>query len=277
MAIPKQYDADLQAILGKRHDNGADFWATADGRWGKGSPYSTFDCVLVLHELGMKRSDPVMTGAAKEILRTWQEDGRFRPAPKSVIYPCHTANAARALCRLGYARDRRLAETFEHLFSTQHVDGGWRCNAVKLGRSSETDASNPGVTLSVLDAFRFTKHANEDKRLDKGVKTLLSHWTTRKPLGPCGFGIGSLFGKLEYPFLRYNLFFFVYVLSFYGVARKSPKFRRALGALEEKVVDGKLVVENPNRGLAKLAFCRKGEPSRLATKRYKEILRNVAG
>ena len=31
-----------------------------------------------------------------------------------------------------------------------------------------------------------------------------------------------------------------------------------------QLVDGKLVVENPNRGLAKLAFCRKGEANRLA-------------
>lgn len=277
MVVAKQHESDVQAILARRHDNDADFWATPDGRWGKGSPFSTFDCAIMLSELGMKRSDPVMKGMAEVLLEAWREDGRIRSAPKSTMYPCHTANAARALCRLGYARDRRLKRTFEHLFEVQHSDGGWRCNTVKLGAIPGTDASNPGVTLHALDAFRFTDHLNADKRLDKAVKTLLSHWTTRKPLGPCNFGIGTLFGKVEYPFLRYNIFYYVHVLSFYDAGKKSPKFRQALKALEEKLVDGKAVVENPNRGLAKLAFCRKGEPSHLATKRYREVLRNVAG
>lgn len=275
MTVAAQDRADIEAILGRRHDNGADFWATSDGRWGKGSPYSTFDCALMLHELGLARTDPVLKGAANVILDAWRDDGRFRPAPKGAVYPCHTANAARSLCRLGYARDRRLKRTFEHLFATQHVDGGWRCNTVKLGRSPKTDASNPGVTLSALDAFRFTDRVDSDERLDRAVKTLLGHWTTKKPLGPCSFGIGTLFGKIEYPFLRYNLFFYVYVLSFYEAARESPAFRQALAALEAKLEGGQVVVENPHRGLAELAFCKKGERSRLATKRYREILRNV--
>ena len=57
------------------------------------------------------------------------------------------------------------------------------------------------------------------------MKTLLSHWKTRRPLGRCGFGIGTLFGKSEYPFLRYNRFFYVYALSFYDAAKKRTEFR----------------------------------------------------
>jgi hypothetical protein len=277
MAVLKQYQSDVDAILGKRHDNGADFWATADGRWGVGSPFSTFDCALILTELGVKRSDPVLRGIAEQILSSWQEDGRFRPAPKGAVYPCHTANATRALCRLGYARDRRLKRTFGHLFEVQHGDGGWRCNTIKLGRSPITDASNPGVTLAALDAFRFTPFLNSDKRLDKAVKFLLGHWKTRKPLGPCEFGIGTLFMQVEFPFLRYNLFFYLFVLSFYDAAKKAKPFKEALQAFESKLVDGKVVVENPNRRLAKFAVCKKGELSLLATKRYKEIRKNIDG
>jgi len=275
MPVRAEYADDLAAVVAKRHQHGGDFWATPDGRWGKGSPFSTFDCALILTELGVKRTDPLMKGIAATLFAAQRADGRFRPAPKGTVYPCHTANAARALCRLGHARERRLKRTFEHLFETQHTDGGWRCNTVKLGRSKTTDASNPGVTLNVLDAFRFTQHLNEDARLDRAAKTLLAHWKTRKPLGPCGFGIGTLFGQVEYPFLRYNLFYWVYVLSFYGAAREDARFREALRRLECKRVDGEVVVENPNRGLAKLAFCRKGEPSRLATRRYREIEKNL--
>jgi hypothetical protein len=261
MAVPKEYAGDVEAIKSRRHANGADFWATPDGRWGTGSPFSTFDCALMLTELGVKRSDPLMKGAAGVLLAAWRDDGRIRPAPKGAVYPCHTANAARVLCRLGYARDERLERTFEHFFEAQHDDGGWRCNTTKLGTSAVTDASNPGVTLNVLDAFRFTPRANQDKRLDAAAKTLL---------------IGTLFGKVEFPFRRYNLFHYVYVLSFYEKARKSPAFRQALRALEAKLADGKLVVESPPRDLAQLAFCKKGAPSRAATRRYREILANVS-
>jgi hypothetical protein len=60
----------------------------------------------------------------------------------------------------------------------------------------------------------------ETYQLEPAVETLLHHWTVRVPTGPCQFGIGTLFLQVEYPFLRYNLFFYVYVLSFYAEARK---------------------------------------------------------
>ena len=276
MAVLEQYEADVETIRSKRHDNGADFWATPDGRWGTGSPFSTFDCIVLLTEVGLERSDPILRGAGTVLFDTWREDGRFRPAPKATMYPCHTANAVRALCRLGHVRDRRIQRSFEHLASTQAEDGGWRCNTMRLGKSPTTDASNPGVTLSVLDGLRFRPPGERGERVDAAVGTLLAHWNTRTPLGPCAFGIGSRFAKTEYPFLRYNLFFYVYVLSFFEAARRSPEFQAALGALEEKLVGDQLVVESPNRRLAKLAFCRKGEPSLLATVRYAEIRQNVA-
>ena len=73
MAVPKQYQDDVDTILKKRHDNGADFWATADGRWGVGSPFSTFDCGLMLTELGMGRTEAVMKGIADRILAAFEQ------------------------------------------------------------------------------------------------------------------------------------------------------------------------------------------------------------
>ena len=275
IAVPKQYRFDVEAILAKRHDNGGDLWATADGRLGVGSPFSTLDCALMLSELGMNPSESVLKETAELILSSWREDGRFRLAPKSAIYPCHTATAARILCRLGYASDSRLRKTFDHLLEIQHSDGGWRCNTYKFGKGPETAFSNPGPTLEALDAFRFSVFINQDKRLDRAVKFLLNHWVTRKPLGPCHFGIGTLFMKVEFPFFRYNLFFYVHTLSFYDKAKKDPRFLGALRFLESKLVNRKIVVENPNRKLAGFSFCKKKETSDLATERYYEILKNV--
>ena len=81
--------------------------------------------------------------------------------------------------------------------------------------------------------------------------------------------------QVEYPFLRYNLFFYVYVLSFFKKARRDRRFLAALATLESKTVNGKVVIENLKRGLTGLRFCKKGEPSDLATRQYREIAKNM--
>ena len=179
------------------------------------------------------------------------------------------------LSLLGYAPDDRLHRTFDHLLATLHDDGGWRCKKFSFGRGPETEFSNPGPTLAALDALHLAGLA--DSAPSGAVEVLLGHWVSRKPLGPCHYGIGTLFLQVEYPFGSYNLFGYVHVLSFYDQARQDPRFREALAVLESKLVEGRVVVERVHRRLSGLAFCRKGEPSELGTARYQEILANLAG
>ncbi len=266
---------DLESVLARRHDNGADYWATPDGRLGVGAPFSTLESLLILHELGVPATHEAVEGALELVLDAWREDGRFRTAPRGAIYPCHTAWAARVLCRFGFADDPRLQATFEHFLETRHEDGGWRCNRSAPDRP-ETRRSNPGVALNVLDAFRLAERASDRAALDRAVETLLDHWDRRVPTGPCGFGIGSLFMQIEYPFFRYNLFSYTYVLSSYDRARGDARFRAALEILESKLdEEGRIVVERPNRKLASFSLCAKGLPSEPATGRYREILGNL--
>lgn len=270
------YISDVRAVLARRHDNGSDFWATADGRLGVGDPFSTVTSLLILHELRVPGTHEAVKGALDLLMRSWRDDGRYHLPPGGAIYPCHTATAARVLCRFGYADDRRLQRTFSHLLEIQHADGGWRCRKFPFGRGRETEFSNPGVTLQVLDAFRFTKGFRKERCLADAVESLLAHWETRLPLGPCHYGIGTLFMQTEYPFIRYNLFYYVYVLSFFERARADRRFLEALDVLKSKLdPQGRLVVERPHRKLAQLNLCAKGKPSAPATGRYCEILRNL--
>ncbi|VDN46664.1 Prenyltransferase [Petrocella atlantisensis] len=275
MPIDQQYLSDYEAIVSHRYDQGADYWTTPDKRLIKGSPFSTLDCVLYLLELGLKPNDPLLENCADLIFSTWKEDGSFRLYPTGSIYPCQTANAANVLCHMGYARDARIQKTFQHLLDIQYTDGGWRCNKFSYGRGPETEYSNPFPTLTVLNAFRFRDGFNQEPALERAVDFLLEHWTIRKPIGPCHYGMGTLFMQVEYPFRNYNLFVYVYVLSFYDRAKKDNRFLEALKALESKMVDGQIVVERIVPKLAKFCFCKKGEPSALATRRYQEILRNL--
>ena len=176
---------------------------------------------------------------------------------------------------MGYSQDARLTPTYDWFLDNQHTDGGWRCNSLKFGKGPETDFSNPGPTLTALDVFRFTPFLNANEQLDKAVEFLLKHWETRAPLGPCHYGIGTLFMQVEFPMFRYNLFHYVYTLSFYEKAKNDPRFRAALGVLSSKLVDGMIVIENPNRKLANYEFCKKAAKSEIATKRYREVLKNI--
>ena len=266
---------DIQYIIDRSRDNGGDLWATPDGNLIKGGPFSTLEAAYTLAELGLDLTHPMLDSASALIWQAQRPDGRFSLVPKSSIFPCQTIHAAKTLCALGFAHDSRLEATLSHLLDTQYEDGGWRCNKFFFGHGPETEASNPGPTLTALDVFRHTTLLSADDRLDRAVEFLLSHWVTRAPLGPCHYGIGTLFHQVAFPFLNYNLFYYVYVLSFYDAAKRDPRFQDALSVLQSKLKGGQIVVERPHAKLAKLDFCKKGEKSLLATKRYQEILDNV--
>ena len=268
--------SDIDAIIAKRHDNGGDFWATPDHRIYVGSPFSTLSSLLMLHELGLKSSHEAVRGGLDLVWHAWRDDGRIRLAPKAPLYPCYTAEAARVLCRFGHAGDERVQRTASYFMDNTHETGGWRCQFTRFGRGPETEFANPGATLFALDVLRFIEGGTAGPEVDLAVDSLLDHWETRNPVGPCHYGIGTLFMQVEFPFLRYNLFCYVYVLSFYDRAKGDDRFREALQTLEAKLDEtGHVVVERPHRGLKELIFCRKGEPSDIATGRYNEVVNNV--
>ena len=270
------YQTDMDKLLITRYDNGSDFWATPDGKIGIEKPISSLTALLVMSELKVEKSHEALRGAADLVLSAIRDDGRVRISPKGSIYPCHTALAAVALCRNGYAGEKRVKTLLEYLLTNRFEDGGWRCNKFLYGRGPETNFSNPGVTLMALDAFRCVGIHQGTEELDSAIETLLDHWTVRIPIGPCHYGMGSLFMQVEYPFLRYNLFYYVYVLSFYPKARRDDRFKEAFKSLGKKLdKNDKLIVERPNRKLEKLDICRKGEPSEAATERYLEIVKNM--
>lgn len=65
------------------------------------------------------------------------------------------------------------------------------------------------------------------------------------------------------------------MLLFYKVAQTDRRYLEVLDVLKSKTVDGRMVVENPNRKLAKLEFCQKNQPSELATMRFRELMGNL--
>ncbi|PKV50632.1 squalene-hopene cyclase-like protein [Aquimarina sp. MAR_2010_214] len=269
--------ANIKTIIDQKDNNIGKFWSREDGDIHAPHGSSTMDTLTVLGELGATTKEyPILFEAIDFVLRYQTEDGAFRYSKTSSKLPCMTARILAAFGRLGAHTDKRMEKSYQRLLDIQWSDGGWRCNTVKLGKSPDTDASNPGTTLYVLDAFRFRNNSKKEyDQLDKGIEFLLKHWTIRRPMGPCTFGIGSRFFQVEYPFLRYNLFYYVYVLSFYDKAKQDDRFKEAYTALLAKTENGKILPENPHRTWRRFDFAKKGEVSHLASKRWKEIETNV--
>lgn len=274
---PTDRSSDVAAILARRNVSGGDFWATPDGRIYVGNPFSTLSSLNMLHELGVGAGHEAVDGALALVLNACRADGKIRLGPKAPLYPCYTAEAARILCRFGLERHASVERTVSYLLASDHESGGWRCNFTRFGKGPETECANPGATLYALDVLRFHNELRSGNPLiDRAVEFLLGHWETRQPMGPCHWGIGTQFLQVEYPFLRYNLFYWVYVLSFFARAREDPRFLDALEQLTAKLDEReRMVVERPHRGLAGLDFCARGAPSEPATDRFQEIVHRI--
>jgi hypothetical protein len=264
---------EIERIFATTAHNGGDYWSRKDGNIHAPAGYSTIDVLGTLGSLEAKAEDyPLIREAIEFVLSYRQPDGAFRYAPNSSKLPCITASVLAAFGRLGY-RESSLEACYANLLESQSADGGWRCSTVKLGKSPETDASNPGTTLYVLDAFRYRENsAPERKALDRGVAFLLNHWDSRIPLGPCAFGMGSIFMKTEFPMLRYNLLYYCHVLSKYAAARGDRRYLAAVKLLREKKRDGLLLNENPHKAWREFSFARKDEACVPATALVAELL-----
>ena len=265
---------EIEKIISSENKNGFHYWARYDGNIHAPAGFSTIDVLYTLGDIGIKYKDyDIMKNSIDFIFTYYDGKGRFRYSKKSSKLPCISARILAALGKVGYKDDIRINECYEYLLNTQEEDGGWRCATIKKGKSIETDASNPGTTLYVLDAFLYrNNNKNEIEKLNKAIQFLLNHWDSRAPLGPCKFGIGSTFMKIEYPFIRYNIFYYVYVLSKYKKPNNDRRYKEALEILKKKTINDKLIIENPHKEWRKYSFSIKGNISEIASKKFREII-----
>jgi hypothetical protein len=225
-----------EKLIEMKNVNGGKVWDRKDGNIYATMGFSTIDVISVLGDIGIKYSENKTVKEAVEKMMDYYDDqkGMFQYVQKGSKLPCVTAKIINALENIGY-HSSILENSYKYFMNTQCKDGGWCCATVKLGKSESTDASNPGTTLYVLQAYKNRKKSKEKSRkFDNAVLFLLKHWETKKPLGPCEFGIGTQFMRTEYPFIRYNLFYYLYVLSFYEKVKKDKRFKEALRELKKR-------------------------------------------
>ncbi|MCB0918034.1 MAG: prenyltransferase [Actinobacteria bacterium] len=265
---------DLAALLASADRNGGPWWSRTDGNIHAPAGFSTLLVLRTLPDLGATLANtPALNEAVDLVLSFQNDDGSFRYSAHASRLPCITGEALAGLGRLG-VNDPGIDAGYKWLAESVAADGGWRCPTMKPGTSPATDLSNPGATLFALDALRF-RPDTPDEVTAPAVAALLHHWDTRAPQGPCHFGIGKRFLKVEYPFKRYNIFYWVYVLSHYEQAVADPRFQAAFDALRSTTVGDRFTIEAPNRAWAAFGFARGGAPSDVASELWRQTCQRV--
>lgn len=162
-----------------------------------------------------------------------------------------------ALARFGYLGDLRLECAFAQAMAWQRPDGGWHPNRPNLpGEGDEEEPSCPFGTLNILRALVTRPGLREGPITWRAAEYLLSCWQRRDvPYRPAGFGIGSTWQELSYPFVQYGLLKTIDALAQVPVARTDPRFEQMLAVLlSKRDSDGRWHAENVDRNWSGFDF-----------------------
>jgi hypothetical protein len=194
----------------------------------------------VLADFGLDRNDPRVEPLADRLFGSMSSDGTFRHGGFDHTktydlrgYPCITHAVTGALGRFGFADDPRLAPAIEQIRATQRPDGGWHPNA-KLGRGGPRE-SEPSCPFGTLQTLRAAVGVGGPLLARVGARAgdyLLDCWVRRKePYRPVGFGMGTTFARLAYPFATYGILAVIDTLSAVPAVQGDAR----LGSLVEAV------------------------------------------
>ncbi|MFL5731944.1 MAG: hypothetical protein ACJ78Q_01985 [Chloroflexia bacterium] len=224
-----------------------------------------------LADFGLRHDDARLAALAEQVLAAQAEDGGFlhggfdhtrtwdaRP------YICISHVMTYALARFGYLDDPRVRRAYDHILSWQRLDGGFHPNKLNLlGGERQSDPSCPFGTLNVLRALVANPELRDSEPSHRAANYLLDCWERRaEPYRPVGFGIGSTWDKVIYPFVQYGLLKEVDTLSQIPGVRTDPRYGDMLDHLASKLnTSGELTAESINKPYSDFDFGQKKQPS----------------
>jgi hypothetical protein len=220
------------------------------GEWPPSNPlkraYDPKDAVWklgVLADFGLQRDDPHIAAIGERVFAAQAENGGFLHGGfdhthswDSRPYICLSHVMTYALARFGYLTDERLEHAYAQILATQRLDGGWHPNELNLpGRAREAEPSCPFGTENVLRALAVHPAYQSGAAAVQAGQFLLTCWARRaEPYRPVGFGIGTTWDKLQYPFVQYQLLKTLDTLSLVPPLRGDPRYQEMLARLTTK-------------------------------------------
>lgn len=234
-------------------------------------PSDTLWKIQTLADFGLERSVPEIASLSEKMLDAQAENGGFLQGGfahtkswNNRPYACVTHILTYALVCFGYLDDERLAKAVDYLQAWQRLDGGWHPNEKLLpGQSQQDDPSCPFGTVNTLRALSVLPELREGEAAHRAVMHVLGLWERRdEPYRPVGFGIGSTFRKLQYPFVQYQLLKTVDTLSNFSFAKADKRMHEMVKIIVEKQnEDGFWLAEGINKPWAEFDFGQKKQPS----------------
>jgi hypothetical protein len=194
----------------------------------------TMSLLSVFADFGLTVEDDRLARACEFALRFQTESGDFSvTCDDSKTFICLTADTTRSLAALGFREDERVPRAYSYIVDTQRLDGGWiHSKSAQRGRRCEHVPSCPYATLNVLWALTEHPELGESQVAWDAAEVLLRDWQERAR--PYGWGIGSAWPNLKYPFSWYGLLKYANVLSRFAFLREDPRLAEAIDLLVAK-------------------------------------------
>ena len=271
-------------------------WEAGDDIGGHNSPRFLPNLLVLLDEMGVRRSDDVRLEAVLQaMLRHQADDGRFlafarwrgMDAPVWAALPCDAHAIADALLRYGAAGDPRVVAALDRLSAglADTAQGpGWLCvsdAAVAFrGPGRKVDVC-PQVTAEALRACAHVSAAARPDGLLQAARTLLSVWRERAERRPYMFGHGAQFKAGKWPATWYCALTLLEALGPYNAlwtGAAPPADRRAVAELCACLIayavssDGTVTPRSCYKGFEQHSFGQKKRPSPFATAKVLAVL-----
>lgn len=230
--------------------------------------------LAILADFGLTRDDPRIIAVAEKVLAAHTQP----PAPPGFLhggfdhtkswdqrpYICISHVMTYALARFGYLDDPRLQAAYDYLTAWQRLDGGWHPNDATLpGRSRELEPSCPFGVVNALRAIAANPKRRQSVTAQRAIAFILDCWERRsEPYRPVGFGMGSEFHRLHYPFVQHSLLKTVDTLSNFPAALATQRFSQMLTTVAAKTLpDGTVKADSAAKPYAAFDFGQKKAPS----------------
>lgn len=236
----------------------------------------------LLADFGLRSGDPEIGTFVERVLARTGSDGRLlgyvlfpKRSNPEWMFDVDGQDTLLALVSLGFAEDDRVRRALAALLALESAGGGWVWPEARSPLPCRRFAGGcPYPTLKVLRILARTPRGAESDAARRGVELVLSLWERRNEERRYGFGMGSDFAKLRYPFIWFDVLHVVEALSPYGWAWSDARFRELLDLVVAKAdADGRFTPESVSLEWKDLCFGQKREPSPFLTFVVHRILR----
>jgi hypothetical protein len=157
--------------------------------------------------------------------------------------------------------DDRVQKAYRYIVDTQRLDGGWiHSKSAQRGKRREKIPSCPHATLNVLWALGENPELREGQVSRDAAEVVLRHWSERTR--PYGWGIGTTWQKMKYPFKWYGLLKFVTILSRFKFLRGDKRLGEVMDLLlRKRDEEGRWTPESVYKYWSHFSYGQKKQPS----------------